>query len=159
MNINTTYIYEISSYDKGDLIDNMGERYYITCFNRGDDIEDCARIPYSKFADGLDIIYDDFKTHLKNIFKTINDVQSKIEFIDFSFKEGNYYNTIRFTFKPLTNITPKQVKSIIHKYFYYNFEVDYYVIPYRYFSNKKNKDCYMLIDENSEEIIKINKEE
>ena len=94
MNIDTTYIYEISSYDKADLIDNMGERYYITCFNRGDDIEDCERIPYREFSDDLEMIYDDFKTHLKKIFKTINDVQSKIEFIDFIFEEGNYCDAV-----------------------------------------------------------------
>lgn len=158
MNINTTYIYEVSSYNKSDLIDNMGERYYIIRYNKGDDIEDCERIPYHKFEDGLDIIYDEFKTHLREVFKTINDVQSKIEFIDFTFKEGNYYNTISFIFKPLTNITPKQAKSIIHKYFYYGFETDY-IIPYMYFSAKKDKDCYMLINENSEEILKRNKNE
>ena len=155
MNIDTTYIYEISSYDKADLIDNMGEKYY--WYNRDDDFEDRTHIPYREFSDDLEMIYDDFNTHLKKIFKTINDVQSKIEFTDFTFEEGNYYNTIRFTFKPLTNITPKQTKSIIHKYFYDNFEIDYYTIPYKYISYKKNKDCFKIMNENSEEIRKRNK--
>ena len=153
MNINTTYMYKVSSYNKSDLIDIMSERYYR--YNRYDDIED-SRYIYYKFENYLDIMYDAFRTHLRKVFKTINNVQSKIEFIDFTFKEGNYYNTISFVFKPLTNITPKQAKSIIHEYFYYSLEVD--DIPYSYFLTKKDKDCYGLVNEKSEEILK-NKEE